>query len=139
MRVFRFLLPAALAAFLVLFAPCRADFGGGGALADAAPAPSQADAPEDGEDEEDAERLAACALRLMLLPVRAIARAFTACEEEQGEAASGWIREGAELLRALLDELRELLPAGSEACGGSSPESDVSLIWPSPVGKPCLV
>ncbi len=132
MRVFRYLLPAALAAFLVLFVPCRADWRG--ALAEAGPAP--ADAPA---DEGAAERLAVSVLRLALLPIEALSRAFTDCERKQGDDAPGWIREGAELLRALCGELRELLPADPEASGGFPSERDVSLTWPSPVCKLRLV
>ncbi len=136
MRVFRFLLPAALAAFLVLLVPCRAGLPacGSAALAETGPAP--ANAPE---DEKAAERLAVSAVRLMLLPVEALSRALTACEEKQGEETPGWIREGAELLRAFVEEMREFLPSEPEDSGGSSPESDVSLTWPSPVCKLRLV
>lgn len=128
MRVFRFLLPAALAALLVWFVPCRASWRG--ALAEAGPA--QADAPE---GEGTAEQLAVAALRLALVPVEALSRAFTDCEEKQGEDAPGWIREGAELLRALLAELRELLPDAPE----DGPEGDISVILPSPFCKLRLV
>ncbi len=136
MRVFRFLLPAALAAFLVLLVPCRAGLPacGSAALAETGLAPT--DAPE---DEKAAERLVVSAVRLVLLPVEALSRALTACEEKQGEEAPGWVREGAGLLRAWVEEMREFLPSEPEDSGGSHPESDVSLTWPSPVCKLRLV
>jgi len=133
MRVFRFLFPAALAALLAL---CVPGLSSGGAVAEACASPSPADAPEDGET---VERLVAGAVRLALLPVEALSRALTACEEKQGGETPGWIREGTQLLRAFVKELKAFLPAGPEDSNGLDPESDVSVIRPSPACKLRLV